>query len=303
MASFNRINYREVIHLELVNLKNVTYQYPNADEPSLRDVSMVLNEGKVYGLIGENGGGKSTLCNLIKGFVPHVFYGDLKGEAIIFNKNIEEAELGDFVETIGYVSQNPFSQITGATDTVFEEIAYGLQNLGFERERIIETVKESLKLFGIEDLALKNPHELSGGQKQRVAIASIFAMDPQLIILDEPTSQLDPVGTLEIFSIVKLLKSRGKTVLLVENKVELIAEYTDYVFLMKDGTIIDEGQPEDLLVKESTFDNGSFVPQYTLIGTTLKQAGFDIEQLPVTEEEITRIVNDIQMDRSSEAMR
>lgn len=302
MDNISCFNSREAIHLELVNIKNITYQYPNADDPSLRNISMTLNEGNVYGLIGENGGGKSTLCNLIKGFVPHVFYGDLEGEAVVFGKDVEESEIGDFVESIGYVSQNPFSQITGATDTVFEEIGYGLQNLGFDREKIITTVKESLKLFGIEDLALKNPHELSGGQKQRVAIASIYAMDPQLIILDEPTSQLDPVGTLEIFSIVKLLKSRGKTVLLVENKIELIAEYTDYVFLMKDGTILDKGRPEELLSKASTFENGSFVPQYTLIGDALQKKGFEIEYLPVTEESIINIVNNILNDKDNEAI-
>ena len=291
MDSIIRVSTRKDILMEIVNIKNVTYQYPNADEPSLINVSMVLEEGNVYALIGENGGGKSTLCNLIKGFIPHIYYGDLEGVATVFGKDVEESELSDFVETVGYVSQNPFSQITGTTDTVFEEIAYGLQNLGLDKDIIIKKVRESLKLFGIEHLALKNPSQLSGGQKQRVAISAIYAMDPDLIILDEPTSQLDPVGTLEIFSVVSLLKSKGKTVLLIENKIELVAEYADKIFLMKDGTIIDEGSPKELLTKKSTSDNGSFIPQFTLISMELQDKGLDISHLTVLEEETIELVS------------
>jgi len=279
--------------MELVNFKNVNYKYPTSDEYVLNNLSLTIESGKVYGLIGENGGGKSTLCNLIKGFIPHIFQGQLSGEVTVFGKDMYESDLSDFVENIGFVSQNPFSQITGSTETVFEEIAFGLENLGVREEKIKESVVEVAELFGIDDLLLKNPQRLSGGQKQRVAIASIYVMNPDLFILDEPTSQLDPVGTLEIFSLVSLLKSKGKTVILVENKVELMAKYADELLLIKDGSLIDRGTPEDVLVKESTLDNGSFLPQYTLLALDLMAKGCEIESLPIKEEDTVEIVNNL----------
>lgn len=279
--------------MELVNFKNVNYKYPTSDEYVLNNLSLTIESGKVYGLIGENGGGKSTLCNLIKGFIPHIFQGQLSGEVTVFGKDMYESDLSDFVENIGFVSQNPFSQITGSTETVFEEIAFGLENLGVREEKIKESVVEVAELFGIDDLLLKNPQRLSGGQKQRVAIASIYVMNPDLFILDEPTSQLDPVGTLEIFSLVSLLKSKGKTVILVENKVELMAKYADELLLIKDGSLIDRGTPEDVLVKESTLDNGSFLPQYTLLTLDLMAKGCEIESLPIKEEDTVEIVNNL----------
>lgn len=276
--------------MEIVNLNHITYRYPTSKENVLDDVSLELESGKVYALIGENGGGKSTICNLIRGFVPHVFKGDLEGEATVFGKDITNVPLGEFADQIGYVAQNPFTQITGTTESVYEEIGYGLESLGKEREEIFTAIEKVLETFQIQQLVEKNPNELSGGQKQKVALASVYAMNPDLFIIDEPTSQLDPVGTNEIFAIVSQLKKLGKTVLLVENKIELVAQYADEIFLVKDGKIIDHGAPHELLTKKSTLESGSFLPQYTLLAWQLQQDGFSVDQYPVLQEEAVQLV-------------
>lgn len=282
--------------MEIVKIENVSYRYPTSKEKVLDNVSLSLETGKVYALIGENGGGKSTICNLIRGFIPHVFKGELEGKATVFGKDITEATLGDFADVIGYVAQNPFTQITGTTESVYEEIGYGIESLGKNHEMILTTIDHVLKTFHIEDLAEKNPNELSGGQKQRVALASVYAMNPDLFIIDEPTSQLDPVGTNDIFAIVAQLKALGKTVLLVENKIELVAQYADEVFLVKDGKILDHGTPHELLSKKSTEENGSFLPQYMLLAWQLHKDGFPITSYPVLKEEAVELINTIKKE-------
>ncbi|MEN1969800.1 ABC transporter ATP-binding protein [Lentibacillus sp. N15] len=279
--------------MEIVSIENANYKYPTSEDYVLKNLSLSLEEGKVYAFIGENGGGKSTICNLIKGFIPHIYKGELEGEINIYGKNLYESKLSDFVQPIGYVSQNPFSQITGSTETVFEEIAFGLENLGVEEQEIKKKIIEVINLFGIQDLLTKNPSALSGGQKQRVAIASVYVMDPDLFILDEPTSQLDPVGTLEIFNTVSLLKSKGKTVVIVENKIELVAEYADEILLVKNGSIFDKGSPHELLSKKSTEENGAFLPQYTHLSLELKKRGYQINKIPVLENEAIEMIENI----------
>ncbi|MCI1903038.1 MAG: energy-coupling factor ABC transporter ATP-binding protein [Enterococcaceae bacterium] len=281
--------------MEIVHLENISYKYPTSKEAVLKNISLSLEAGKVYALIGENGGGKSTLCSLIRGFIPHVFKGDLEGKAVVFEKDIVKTSLGEFADMIGYVAQNPFTQITGTTESVYEEVGYGLESLGKKREEILETIDQVLEIFHIEDLAEKKPNELSGGQKQKVALASVYAMNPDLFIIDEPTSQLDPVGTNEIFSIVSQLKEFGKTVLLVENKIELVAQYADEIFLVKDGKIIDHGTPTDLLTKKSTAENGSFLPQFTMLAWKLHEEGFPIDVYPVLQEEAVEMVSKLRM--------
>ncbi|URW91246.1 energy-coupling factor ABC transporter ATP-binding protein [Lacticaseibacillus paracasei] len=279
--------------MEVVNLKNVTYQYPTSKADVLKNVSLQMESGRVYALIGENGGGKSTICSLIRGFIPHLFKGELTGETTVFGKNVAEVSLGENAKKIGYVAQNPFTQISGATESVFEEVAYGLENLGVDRDSIMERVNNVLEIFHIDDLASLNPTELSGGQKQRVALASVFAMDPDLFIVDEPTSQLDPVGTKDVFEIVSKLKDLGKTVLLVENKVELVARYADTIFLVQNGQVVDQGSPRELFVKPSTAEAGAFIPQYTLLAQALKNSGYPVKQFPVLKEEAVALLQTV----------
>ncbi|MEH7014851.1 ABC transporter ATP-binding protein, partial [Neobacillus niacini] len=135
----------------------------------------------------------------------------------IDGKDIREWDMGELAQKIGFVFQNPFTQISGVKDTVFNEIAFGLENLGVDVDVIIQKVQDVIELLGIDYLRDKNPQELSGGQKQRVALASIIVMEPEILVIDEPTSQLDPRGTEEVFKIIELMKLKGKTIILAEH--------------------------------------------------------------------------------------
>lgn len=191
-------------------LKNVSYRYPLEEKQVVRNFTYCFEQGKVYGLIGENESGKTTLCNIIRGFIPELYRGKLEGEILINGRKIDTYGSGELASIVGYSFQNPFVQISGVKDNVYEEIAYGMENIGIPRERMIERVDELVKIFHLEELVDKNPYELSGGQKQRVALASMIALDPEVVIMDEPTSQLDPKSTEDIFEIVNILKKTGQ---------------------------------------------------------------------------------------------
>ena len=259
--------------MSLITLKNINYTYPLESKATIKNLNLTLESGKVYGLIGANNAGKTTLCNIIRGFIPSVYRGELEGEVLLKGKNLTSYDSGEIASIIGYSFQNTFTQISGVKETVYEEIAYGMENLGVLREKMIQKVEELLKLFNLEELKDKNPFELSGGQKQRVALASIIALDPEVIILDEPTSQLDPKSTEDIFNIIKLLKSTGKTIILIEHKIDLVAEYCDDVILMENGQIIMQGPSRSVLTNESVLKHGGQLPQVTLFFLEGKKAG------------------------------
>lgn len=273
-----------------IEVKQVTYHYPLTKKPSLVNVSCSFEEGKVYGIIGENASGKTTLCNLIRGLIPYFYNGDLEGEVLIEGKEVKKWEEADLAVKIGYVFQNPFTQISGVKDTVFEEVGIGLENLGVEKNAMIKRIVDVCRLLKIEHLLEKNPLELSGGQCQRVAFASIIAMDSQLMVIDEPTSQLDPEGTKDVFEIIKLLKKAKKTVILVEHKIDLIAEYCDEVLVMKDGTVVMQGETHKILSDEALFTYGAPIPQAAILGHKMKEAGKPLERIPITNEEAASLI-------------
>lgn len=277
--------------MSIIKLEGIHYQYPGSDEEVLQDINMDIKKGTVHALIGPNGGGKTTLCHVIRGFVPHFYRGNLTGNALLEGMDIREWSMSSLAQKIGYVFQNPFTQISGSKDTVFEEIAFGLENLGINEEVIKEKVNKVLDMLKIEHLREKNPVDLSGGQKQRVALASIITMEPEILVIDEPTSQLDPQGTEEVFKIISLLKEMGKTIVLVEHKIELIAEYADYVTLLREGKIVMEGKTEAVLTDEKAMDLGSFLPQYALLGIELQKQNMDLGCIPLTEKQAVLALN------------
>ena len=196
-------------------LEDVSYKYPLEDREILKNINLDIKKGEFWAVIGKNGSGKTTLCNVLRRFVPDFYKGELKGKITLEGKELKDYSAKEIVQKVGFVFQNPFTQISGVKETVFEEIAFGLENLALDAEYIKKRVEETLKLLRIEELRDKNPYELSGGQGQKVALASIIAMDPEIMVIDEPTSQLDPKGTEEIFEIIDILKKEGKTIILV----------------------------------------------------------------------------------------
>lgn len=249
----------------VIEFKNVTYQYPLTEQPAIKDVSFQIEKGKFYGVIGANGSGKTTLCTLIRGFAPSFYKGDLQGEVLINGKPTVEYGPGELSLKIGYVFQNPFNQLSGVKDTVFEEVAYGLENFGVPVNEIERRVVAIMEKTDILHLAEKNPFDLSGGQQQRVALAAILVLEPDILVIDEPTSQLDPEGTESVFKIIKTMKEEQKTIILVEHKIDLLAEYADEVIVLKDGHMLRKGENKEVLSDITLADEGILLPQMTIL--------------------------------------
>ncbi len=274
-----------------IELKDVSYRHPYTKESALKHITYTFEPGKFYGVIGENGGGKTTLCNLIRGLIPHFYKGRLKGDVLIDGKDIRDWVLSDLSAKIGYVFQNPFTQISGIKSTVFEEVALGLENLGVPKDEIISRVTTVCEQLKITDLIKNDPNELSGGQKQRVAFASILAMDMDMMIIDEPTSQLDPEGTEDVFSIIKLLKDQHKTIILVEHKIDLIAEYCEEILVMSNGRLAFSGPTHEVLGNPAIMEVGAMMPQSAVFGHAMKAAGKPLQQIPINQAEAVEFVN------------
>ncbi len=267
----------------VIEMRDVTYNYPLTDIPAIKNANLKIEEGKFYGIIGENGAGKTTLCNLIRGFAPEFFKGELKGQVLVDGKPTVDYGEGELSLRIGYVFQNPFNQISGVKDTVFEEVAFGLENFGVPVDEIEARVEAVMKLTNIAHLAEKNPFALSGGQQQRAALASIIVLQPDILVIDEPTSQLDPEGTESVFEIIYEMKKAKKTIILVEHKVDLIAEYADEVFVLSKGELIRSGKTQDILCDVSLLELGIQLPQIAVLGIELQKRGIKLPFIPITE--------------------
>lgn len=271
-------------------LKDVSYKYPLEDREILKNINLDIKKGEFWAVIGKNGSGKTTLCNVLRRFVPDFYKGELKGKITLESKELKDYSAKEIVQKVGFVFQNPFTQISGVKETVFEEIAFGLENLALDAEYIRKRVEETLKLLRIEELRDKNPYELSGGQGQKVALASIIAMDPEIMVIDEPTSQLDPKGTEEIFEIIDILKKEGKTIILVEHKLELIAEYAEKVMVLDEGEMILSGNTEDVLKNKILIEKEIGIPQYAALAYRLMDEGkVKFEEIPITKEKAVEV--------------
>lgn len=249
--------------MSAISLEHVGYRYPLGREDAVHDVSFQVEQGQVCALLGANGSGKTTICNLIRGFIPRFYRGEPTGLIQLAGRPVEQYDDAELTETVGYSFQNPFTQMSGVKDNVREEIAYALENLGVERDAMAVRVDTMIGLLHLGDIADANPLELSGGQRQRVAIAAVLVTDPPIVVLDEPTSQLDPQSTEDVFSIIALLKRQGKTVILVEHKIDLVARYSDLVILMEGGRVVMSGPTHQVLTDPQVLDHGGQLPQVT----------------------------------------
>lgn len=248
----------------MIDINALTYSYPATTRPALRDLSLHIPEGQFCAILGANGAGKSTLCYAISGFVPHFYRGTLAGRVRVAGKEIADTPLSDLAGIVGLVFSNPFNQITGACYSVQEEIAFGLENLGVPRPEMYERIAAVLALAGLADLAERSPFALSGGQQQRLALAAILAMQPRVLVLDEPTSQLDPAGAREVFAMLNALaETGGVTIVLASHTLEWVASYADRVIVLADGGIVADGAPDTVLTSPELESSGVGATRYT----------------------------------------
>lgn len=226
-------------------LDNVSYLYPGSTTPVLRDVSLEIGPGELLGLIGPTGAGKTTLCLTLNGIVPQFYGGRFFGRATVAGLDTVTHPISTLARHVAAVFQDPETQLIATS--VENEIAFSLENLGLPRDEIRRRIPEALAAVRLSGYERKHPHELSGGQKQRLAIAAALATRPSLVVLDEPTSQLDPVGEQEVFSVVRALnREHGLAVLLVSHSAERMAEHADRLVLLSEGRIICSGTPEEI---------------------------------------------------------
>ena len=268
-------------------LKNINYKYLLGEKEVLKNINLEIEKGDFLAIVGKNSSGKTTLCNVLRGFIPSFYKGELQGEVIFRDKPILEYTSGEIAQKIGFVFQNPFTQISGVKETVYDELAFGLENLGLEVEYIKNRVEEVLELLEIKDLKHKNPYELSGGQCQKVALASIIAMNPEVLIIDEPTSQLDPKGTEDIFKIISVMAEQGKTIILVEHKLELISKYAKNVIVLDDGEILLKGKTKEILSNKILLEKEIGMTQYTMLAYNLmEEKNIKFNKIPVKMKDI-----------------
>lgn len=272
-------------------VEHLKYRYPLTDELALKDISFTVEPGEFIGIIGENNAGKSTLCQALVGIIPNFYKGAYGGKVLIDDLEVAKHSISQVCRKVGIVFQNPFNQVTGSKLTVYEEIAFGLENMGLSRAEMVERIDYSLKLLDIYKYKDRNPFDLSGGQMQRMAIASIIAMRPEVIILDEPTSQLDPQGSEEVFRAVQSLSREGISIIMVEHKMEKIAAYSNRVMLLNDGKIIAFDTPQKVFSLESLEQYGVNAPTFTRICKKLGMKNQKTGCYPVTLEETEDAMN------------
>lgn len=258
----------------MIELRNLTYRYPATECPALKDLSLSIEEGEFVSIVGANGAGKSTLCYALAGFIPHFYRGELTGGLQVAGHDLQSANPEQLAGEVGLVFQDPFNQISGARFTVREEIAFGLENLGVPRDQMPGRIASILELTGLEGLAERSPYKLSGGQQQRLALASVMVMAPRLLVLDEPTSQLDPAGTREVFEALRTWTEAGETtVVLAEHKLEWVAGFSDRVLVLADGRLLADGPPGSTLTSQAARQAAVGETRYTAAARLARDRG------------------------------
>lgn len=265
-----------------IEVKKLSFTYAGAEKPSMEDVDLSFEKGDFVILTGPSGCGKTTLCRCLNGLIPNFYSGELKGDLLVDGISVEGRSTAELATHVGFVFQNPENQLFSLS--VERDVAFGLENLGVAKEEAIERVNWAMKATGIFDLRNKAPYELSGGQQQRAAIAGVLAMRPSVLVLDEPTSFLDPKSAEEIVEIIaKLSRELQLTTLLVEHRLDVVSRYANKVVVMDNGKIALNGTPREVYNDEARLI-GIGLPKVTMLFHLLRKDGFGVNN-PITVEE------------------
>lgn len=268
----------------IIKFEDVSFRYAKSKRRVLKNIDLEIQEGEFVVITGPTGAGKTTLCEMMNGIIPNFVKGDLKGKIDIAGMDPQKTKVSTMAQTVGLVFQDPNTQLFGMT--VEEDIAFGATNLGYDYEECMKRVNRSVEDLNLHELLGRKPMELSGGQKQSLAIAGIYAMLPKIIVCDEPTSMLDPVGKRNVFSLVKNInKKYGITVVLVEHVMSEVVRYADKVVVMDKGSIVMQGSVTEVFSQVDRLNElGLNVPQSIELSMRLKEKGYvpDISLIPDT---------------------
>ncbi len=257
----------------MIELKDFSFQYREGSAPTVHDINLTIPDGAFVGITGAAGSGKSTLTYAMNGIIPHCYPGEFYGEVHVDGLDTVDTSLTDLSRLVGSVCQDIDSQMVSSI--VEDELLYGLENFDVPKDEIEGRITEALSVMGIEDLRDRTIDSLSGGQKQKVAIASIIALKPRALVLDEPTAELDPASSLAVFELLRdYAQNNGATVIVVEQKIALLANFVDMLVIVQDGSIRFCGTPEEVLShSDELLEIGVNCPRSTTLVNHLRDAG------------------------------
>lgn len=288
--------------MALVELRNVSFRYSGAKTPALTNFSLSIEKGEFVGVIGPNGAGKSTLCWVIMGVAPQIIHGHLEGTVLVKGLPADRTPVAHIAQIVGLVQQDAEAQLL-MTD-VEKEIVFPLENLGLSRSEIDRRLNYVLDLVNLRNERFRHPFYLSGGQKQRVAVAAALAMEPEILILDEATSELDPIGAEEIHNLAGSLKKQGKTIIMVEHNIDELARHADRIVVINKGEKLRDGPTREILTQVDFLQSlGIYPPQVTQTAYALRKLGYYVNPIPLTVEEgiqiFGRLMRDVRANHSS----
>ncbi len=264
----------------MLSLESVTYRYAGARSPSLVDVSLTLNPGEVVGLLGPNEAGKSTTCLVAAGLAPRAVGGVMTGQARVDGRSLAEVPTGELAGLVGIAFAA--ANLSGICSTVYEEVAFGPMNLGLPRGEVMARTERALETVAIPELADRDPEHLSGGQRQLVALAGVLAMEPQHLVLDEPTAMLDPAGTRLVGEAIAALASGGASILVAEQKTDLLARICGRAIVLEAGRVVREGPATSVFADPILDDMGVDPPTSVRLERMAVAAGLDPARLVPT---------------------
>jgi energy-coupling factor transporter ATP-binding protein EcfA2 len=280
--------------MPLIELQDVTFTYRGAKEPAIENISLTIEDGEFVGVIGPTGAGKSTLCWVIVGVAPQILKGKLRGSVQVVGLTPNKHPISQTTQHVGLVQQDAEVQLM-MTD-IEKEIIFPLENLCLPRPEIERRLNHVLDLVNLQDERHRHPFYLSGGQKQRVAVAAALAMEPEILILDEATSELDPIGAEEVHDLAGQLKSQGKTIIMVEHNIDELAKHADRIIVLDRGQKVRDGPLREVLTEVDFLTQlGIYSPQVTQVACGLRSRGVPIDPLPLTSEQFLKAFSALEL--------
>jgi energy-coupling factor transporter ATP-binding protein EcfA2 len=271
-----------------IRVENLTFTYAGARKPAIKNANLEISEGDYIVITGPTGCGKTTLCRCFNGLIPHFHQGKIAGKVIVNGFDTHMTKVSDLSQTVGFVFQDPENQLVALN--VERELAFAPENLGLPREEVRARVEEAIEMVGIEELRFKAPYELSGGEQQRVAIAAVLTLKPRVLVLDEPTSNLDPVSARRVVTLLgRINRDHGMTIILVEHRLDLVASYSSKVVVMNNGEIVVEGEPRVALSTDYVEELGVGIPKILKLFKGL-QIDRSKHVFPLTPEEAVNMI-------------
>jgi energy-coupling factor transport system ATP-binding protein len=275
-----------------IDLRDVTFAYRNATAPVLKGITLRVRTGEFLGIVAPVGSGKSTLLYLMAGVIPHYVGGQLDGEVLIHGRDTRSLSLPAIAAHVGLVMQDPETQLFNLL--VRDEVVWGLENRGVSREEAARLLGETLRFFQIESLQDRITYDLSGGEQQRVALAAVYATRPAILLLDHPTSQLDPLGTVAVIDNIRRLIEYDVTIVMVEDKIDELLGRADRLVLLDHGRIVLDAPPRDFCAQREILAGcGIHAPQVTELAWRLRDRGLELPFLPITVAEAEGLFHDL----------